>query len=475
MEPNLTLFPYQEIGSKFLSERGQALLADEMGLGKTAQAIKACDLVKATRVLVICPAVARINWVKEFEMWSETKREYHVVNDISTPVPTNKSVVVSYDLADPRRILGPFDVMIVDEAHYLKSINTQRTRFVLGVHGLIRRAKRTWALSGTPAPNHPGELWPLLYTFGLTKSTYDQFIRQFCLTYETPWGVRVRGARMESLKELAQIMKPKTLRRKKDEVMTELPEITYSTVYVEEGPVDLSIQFSFANFYHPRNEEHLLIEEIKTQRKALQSFLEFSGPTEAGMRGLDALAPSVSSLRKYIGLQKVSPVADMVIEELTTNQYEKVVIFAVHRDVIEGLRVKLSKFGAVTLYGGTPGEKRTQNINKFQNNKKCRVFIGNIQAAGTAITLTSAHNVIFIEQDWVPGNNAQAAMRCHRIGQTKPVFVRFASLADGLDDKITKVVKRKTRELTSLFDEELLLDRQVHGNKPIPDHDDIFS
>jgi len=469
------LFPYQEIGSRFLSQMRQALLADEMGLGKTAQAITACDLIEANRVLVVCPAVARTNWIKEFEMWSRKNREFHTVEDLSTPVPKTKSVVTSYDLADPTRILGDFDVMILDEAHYLKSINTQRTRFVLGVHGLIRRAKRTWALSGTPAPNHPGELWPLLYTFGLTSSTYDQFIRKFCITYETPWGLKVRGARMENVNELVKLMKPKTLRRKKDEVMTELPEITYATVFVDPSPVDLSLANSFADWFYPRDEGDRLMNEIKTQRQALHNFLHFSGLTEAGMKGLEALSSSVSALRKYIGLQKVQSVADMVIEELTNNLYEKVVIFAIHRDVIEGLRVKLSKFGAVTLYGGTPPEKRTSHINKFQNNKKCRVFIGNIQAAGTAITLTSAHNVIFIEQDWVPGNNAQAAMRCHRIGQTKPVLVRFACLADGLDEKITQVVKRKTKELTTLFDEELLIDNLRHGSQSIPDHDDIFS
>jgi SNF2 family DNA or RNA helicase len=128
------------------------------------------------------------------------------------------------------------------------------------------------------------------------------------------------------------------------------------------------------------------------------------------------------------------------------------VIFAIHRDVIENMRVGLRQFGAVCLYGGTDPEKRQKNIDRFQNNPKCRVFIGNIHAAGTAITLTAAHHVTFIEQDWVPGNNAQAVMRCHRIGQENPVSVRFIVLDGTLDAKIGYILKRKTADLTHIFD-----------------------
>ena len=106
--------------------------------------------------------------------------------------------------------------------------------------------------------------------------------------------------------------------------------------------------------------------------------------------------------------------------------------------------------GAVTLYGGTNADTRQKNIDKFQNNPKCRVFIGNIQAAGTGITLTAAHEVAFIEADWVPANNAQAAMRCHRIGQTKPVRVRFFSCAGSVDEDVMNTLRRKAYELSRL-------------------------
>ena len=93
-----------------------------------------------------------------------------------------------------------------------------------------------------------------------------------------------------------------------------------------------------------------------------------------------------------------------------------------------------------------------QNVDSFQNNKKTRVFIGNITAAGTAITLTAAHNVVFAECEWVPAMMAQAAMRCHRIGQKNPVTIRFFSLSNSIDERISEKIKRKTKELTEIFD-----------------------
>jgi SWI/SNF-related matrix-associated actin-dependent regulator of chromatin subfamily A-like protein 1 len=89
---------------------------------------------------------------------------------------------------------------------------------------------------------------------------------------------------------------------------------------------------------------------------------------------------------------------------------------------------------------------------KFQSDPKCRVFVGQVVAAGTAITLTAAHQVMFVEADWTPANNQQAAMRCHRIGQTKPVTVRFVGMANSIDERIQRVLKQKTRVLTKLFD-----------------------
>jgi SNF2 family DNA or RNA helicase len=167
---------------------------------------------------------------------------------------------------------------------------------------------------------------------------------------------------------------------------------------------------------------------------------------------LEGISDSVSTLRRINGLKKVRNIARLVDQELKDNAYEKIIIFGIHREVIGELHSELHHHGVVTVYGMTKPRDRQEAIDAFQFNPGIRVFIGNITAAGTAITLTAANQVLFAEMDWVPGNNAQAMARAHRRGQEKTVFVRFAALDDSLDTKITKVLKRKTEELTQLID-----------------------
>ncbi len=460
----MEIFPYQALGAQWLASKRLALLADEMGLGKSAQVIIAADQVRAKRVLILCPANARINWEREFTRWSNGSRTFCLIKDKKVrPSPTD-SVICSYDLAPTLPDLGAFDLLVLDEAHFLKSHETKRTKAVFGRHGLIRRASRTWAISGTPMPNHPGELWPILFTFGVTSLKYGPFVDRYCKYWESQYGRQITGAVPARIPELRELLSKMMLRRKKEEVMKELPAIHYTDLTVEAGEVDLHVDSSLMRYISPVDRTAELHSRLDEERKYLAMSVDRLGFTTDGMKSLEAMAGSVSTLRKYTGLQKVEPVAEILKEELSSGAYGKIVIFAVHRDVVMGLRARLAEFEPVTLFGGTQPTKAQKNIDRFQNDPKCRVFIGNIQAAGTAITLTSAHQVIFIEQSWVPGENAQAAMRCHRIGQTKPVFVRFVGLADSIDEKVARVLKRKTRDAIAIFDDPGLLKTQSAAN-----------
>lgn len=450
----LSIFEYQKIGADWLASKNHALLADEMGLGKSAQAITAADKVNALRVAVLCPASARINWLREFDKFSKLKREFTLVQS-RTNAEWKESVVCSFDLVEHIPSKKEFDLLIIDECHFLKTPTTKRTIEILGKNGLVHRCKKVWALSGTPAPNHPGELWPILYIFGLTTLKYESYIKKFCNSYVFSNRIQVTGAKEKAIPELKKILAPAMLRRRKEDVMQDLPPIHYGDIVVEPTPVDLEITSSFSHFVYPVDRSNELYETLNKQAKLVDlSFSTINAYSTDGARALEALATSVSTLRRYNGVQKVKAVVELLTEELSSKAYQKIVVFAIHRDVIEGLREGLRKFKPVTLYGGTPPERRQRNIDSFQKNKAKRVFIGNIQAAGTAITLTAANQVMFVEQDWVPGNNAQAAMRCHRIGQTKPVNVRFVGIADSIDEKISHILRRKTAELTKIFDEE---------------------
>jgi SNF2 family DNA or RNA helicase len=427
-----------------------------MGLGKSAQTILASDRLNINRVLVITPAVGRINWEREFQRWQFFPREFQIIERMDQMPDPDRSVICGYEYAMrhfARLTSQKFDVCIIDEAHFLKSTDAKRTQNILGKNGVVRAAKRVWLLTGTPTPNGcPSELWVVLYTFGRTKLKYLDFIRYFCkldTRYNPPTA---RGPRDDRVSEFKELLKPIMLRRLKEDVMKDLPPITYSHFVVEPTPVDLDTNPFLVQWVFPKDRSKEFEQKMDAQRALVAETARIAALGNDGLRALAALSSSVSTLRMVTGIQKYPAVADIIEEELKSNAYEKIVIFAIHQTVIEGMRQRLRKFKPVTLYGLTPVEKRQRNIDKFMKEKSCRVFIGNIQACGTNITLTAAHHVAFVEQSWVPDDNAQAAMRVHRIGQTNPVFVRFFGLANSFDDRLSEILKRKTRDKTKILE-----------------------
>lgn len=465
-----TLFKFQEEGKWWLSKNHKAYLADEMGLGKTVQVICAADLIRAQKILVLCPSTAKAMWHESFKMFSYFPRTIQVVKSGKDVIhKSSDTIICSYDLYHDKATVfgdwrkGPddkrkYDLVIFDEAHFLKNPKSKRTQSSLGKKGAAHFGLYTWCISGTPMPNNPAEMWPIMYTFGKTKLSYDAFIRRYCDYYEDPrFGVVIKGTNQKNLEELRFLLSEFMLRRKKEDVLKDLPPIFYSDIFVEPSEVDLEDHPSFIKWIFPVDRRREFFDQLIKERRLLEETIETigSGGTAALFRALEAMATSLSTLRMYVGMQKVGSAIELVKEELDSGQYEKIVIFAIHQKVIDNLRKGLRDYNPVTLYGGTPVEKRAENVAKFQNEKHCKVFIGNITAAGTAITLTASHHVLFVEQDWTPGNNAQAAMRCHRIGQKKPVTVRFMSLENSVDLKVSQALKRKAREISALLDQDL--------------------
>lgn len=446
-----TLFPYQDEGAEFLAGRTKALLADEMGLGKSAQAISASDRINAQRIVVIAPAVARVNWSREFWKFSPFDRPIQLVDSGKDRIDATGVTICSYDLAVKPGILRQLrdckpDALVIDECHFLKNPEAQRTKALLGKEGLAHHAKYLWPMSGTPAPNHPGEIWLLLYVFGVYPYQYNTFLKRFCTGYYDGYEFKVTGGK--NYGELRQLLAQIMLRRKKDQVMTELPPIHYTDYAIAPGEVDEDLWFEM-ELRHPTGRQRLL-DKLEQEREAVRNVLKHARGKHA-FQGLDAIAQSVPTLRRYTGLAKIPGYVDLIKSELEAGM-EKIVIFALHRDVIKQLQMSLHDYNPVTLYGGTRPDKRQKMVDRFTNKGKHRVFIGQVIAAGTAINLTVAHNVDFLEADWVPGNNAQAAMRCHRIGQDKPVRVRFIGLANSFDEQVQRALRRKSETLSQIFD-----------------------
>lgn len=458
-----TPFPYQLAGAAWLESKSQALLGDDMGLGKSCQAVRGADLVSANDILILCPASIRVNWEREFEKFSPMDRPSAVIYSGSDPIPAHGVVICSYDLAVAHAHTfkaRKWDLLILDEAHYLKERGAKRTKAVYGhgqrFPGIEAQAKRVWRLSGTPAPNDASELWTHLKSAGITQDSYWDFTFRYCSGFESNYGYKITGHKNTA--ELQTLLSTFMLRRTKEEVMKELPPIRYQEVTVERSAVELD-----PTFYEQIQAKNLTVEQFfdnlkvadTTLRQALDAVSTTANrsmtPNEDRLGILESMGPSLITLRRYIGMAKLPAILQIIKEELESKAIDKIVLFGIHQCVIEGTRAALAKFGAVTLYGLTPPIRRQQNIDKFMKDPKCRVFVGNISAAGVGITLTSASEVAFLEQSWVPSENAQAAMRVHRIGQTKPVRVRVFSLHKSVDEQVQLTLLRKARELAKIF------------------------
>ena len=445
------LYPYQEIGDAFLSRRETALLADDMGLGKSAQVVAACDRIGAKRVAVICPASVRVPWAREFASRQRIGRPIAVLDGKQSLAGPGVSIA-SYGLADRlcfKDHPGPlrYDVLVLDEAHLLKNRDAARSEVVLGIpkardwlaaddtdvprDGLASVSSRTWLLTGTPILNNPGELYPLLERFypaalvreGGKRLSKTAFIRRYCRVKQVGIGrfVVVGGKRLD---ELARYLQPWMLRRLTSDVQRELPPLRVEQLVVEAGAAARELMELESGV------------EGAALRAALASF-------EAGnLSALDDLAVHVTTLRRLIGLAKVGPVAALVAEEQTIRPH-KVILFAWHREVAQGLAKALARFGTVTLTGDTPAADRQKAIDAFQHDKAVNVFVGQIRAAGVGTTLTAAAEEIIVEPSWVPADNAQAVKRAHRIGQAEPVRARFVSLAGSIDERVSAVLVRK--------------------------------
>ncbi len=444
------LFPFQKIGVKFLATKRHALLADEMGIGKTAQAICAATLIRAKRILVVCPATARINWQREFIKWGKIKASI-VASDMARVGFFQPPIVIcSYnyvtDFFYNLMFNMQWDLIIVDESHYLKEPTSARTKVVLGKEGLLHFTKRMWLLTGTPAPNHAGEIWTMLFSFGHTKLSYDGFVARYCTSYRGVRGhyaaVRITGSNTKHTPELKALLKKVSLRRLKKDVFPDMPPLFHTVHYL---PDNKNIN-PFENLPKLKIKMELELAKLKERLD-----FDVNASDEKLLEILSLMGQSVSSLRRYHGLKKVGLVASLISEEITLGLYDKIVVFGIHTDVIESLAELLYKFKPVMITGKTPPNQRQNAIDNFQINPGTKIFLGNIQASGTSITLTASNQVGFIEQDWVPGNNDQAAQRCHRIGTTKPVTARHFCIADSFDERVTAIIARKTQELSTFI------------------------
>lgn len=426
-----------------------------MGLGKTAQAITASKGAKS--ILVLCPAIGVFNWKDEFEKW------------LDPLLPPPKIHIVSYNKFSLNPV-PPFtpDLLICDEAHFLKNPSSKRTKSVFGKDGIANKAKAVWCLTGTPMPNYPNDLWVFMRKAGVTTLDYRTFCLRYCATIPSGFGMgfRIIGMNTTNKDELKDKLSDILLRRTKEEVLTELPKLHWATVLVEPCAVDIDIIPDFRTYRNPEPMMDLIRSELIEQTALVEKVISVCGKDRTGLisKTLLSVAPAMQTMRRINGLKKIKGVVELVTDELEANAYKKIVIFAIHTSVILGIMEGLKKFRPVQVTGKMTENTRRKSVEAFNNNENVKVFVGQLHACGTTINLTSSKHVLIVEADWTPANNAQAIARCHRIGQSNTVLARYIAIANSIDSQITRVMARKTQAEMSLFSKTLLTDEEELDN-----------
>ena len=450
----LEYMPFQKAGIKYALGRKSTLIADQMGTGKTIQALgvaNACPDVQT--ILIICPASLRLNWKQEAEKWLLGERTIQVVDAKNPPSHEADVLIINYDIIKKNaEFLAGFewDLLIVDEAHYLKNPKTQRTKNVLG--GGIK-AKRSLFLTGTPIVNKPIEIQPILAFINPDDfGNFFQFAKRYANAYQSRWGWDFSGA--SNLGELQEKLRSTCMvRRLKADVLTELPAKRRSVIEI---PANGKTRFIKAEqkavAFH---EENILSLKVAVETaKTVEDAQVYEDAVKALQGGVQAMLEEISRLRKETALAKAPVVADHV-KNLVEETDQKVVVFAHHHEVLDALVEAFGELGVVKLDGRDSMHARNDAVNSFQTDDDVKVFVGGIQAAGVGLTLTASSHVIFAELDWVPGNMSQCEDSCHRIGQTDNVVVQHIVLEDSIDVNMAKTIVKKQAVIDSALDKPI--------------------
>lgn len=454
------LYPYQRKGVWFIEKMdGRALVADEPGLGKTIQALSWLNYHPEKRpVLIICPSSVKTNWYREIKKWM-IKSNPEILNGTKPYKTKGDILIINYDILQNWSLhlrKMDFQVLIADEAHYIKNSKAIRTKtFKL----ISRFIPHVIGLSGTPIENRPSELYNIINTINpLLFPNYYSYLYRYCGAKRNRWGgIDATGA--SNKKELHELLKKHVMiRRKKKNVLKDLPpkQIIHIPLEIENRKEYITAEINFKSYLHYRYEtvDDDLKKELKdfAKRKNIKVSEELS-TTEIKKLKIEKInTANILSQIEYLKQLAVEGKFNGIVEWIETflESDEKLVVFAHHKKIVREL---IKKFpDSVAIYGDITQKNRQLAIDKFQKDKKTKLLIANMQSAGMGITLTSASNVAIIQFPWNPSLMNQAIDRVHRITQMKQVTAWLLFAENTIEEKLLSVLKEKEKIISQIID-----------------------
>lgn len=413
-------FDYQKYGVAFINSiNGVAMLGDSMGLGKTNQVISYSTLNNLYTVIV-CPASLKYKWKAEVEKF--TGRSAVVLSEYDPDKLDPKSkkladfVIINYEqLVKYEKYLSKikFDLVTLDESHYIINLQAQRTKIVFK---LFKKIPKRICVSGTPIKNRPIDFYPQLKFLrpDIFSNKMDYGLR-YCNAKETPYGWDLKGS--SNLDELYKRMSSFYIRRIKKEVLKDLPEKTVSLIEIEMN-----------------DSEGQEYQELK------DDFYEVLKNKKDGLDMADL--GKMIKMRQFCSKSKIDRVVEFVEEFLESSDDRKIVIFSQFIETQKKLK-EAFKGRCVSLLGEDSAIKRNESVQSFQNDPKVRVFVGSTIAAGVGIDLYAADTAVFVDLLWSPSDHQQAEDRLLRIGQKNAVSIYYFTFKNSIESMLWSVVGKK--------------------------------
>lgn len=409
---------HQKEAIEKLASHKKYILADDMGLGKTTSTVIAALESKAERVLIVCPASLKINWKREIENY--TDKSISIIE--GKKWESADFVIINYDILknfhdlknkEESIILQEgFDLVVVDEAHYIQNVQAKRTKLINDIINLIGKV---WLLTGTPMTSRPINYYNLL---NLVESpvayNWMAYVIRYCEGYQFNVGNRkvwnVNGS--SNLLELRDRTKTHVLRRLKEDIL-DLPDKIITPVYLNLKSKD----------YEALMGEYYDWMEDDREKKSLT--VQFS---------------MLMKVRQVIAENKIKETCEIV--ENIIEQGKKVIVFTNFTDTLNRI---VDHFGkkAVKLDGKMSKVARQHSVDQFQENDKIKVFVGNLKAAGVGITLTKAEAVVMNDLSFVPSDHSQAEDRAYRYGQKSNVSVFYPIFENSIEGIIYDILSQK--------------------------------
>ena len=403
------LRPYQWKGVHFLVRQNSCLLADEMGLGKTVQVAVALSLLipksKFGRVLIVVPAALRINWEKEIDKWAPKLSVRRLQGDTQERfanynLPINV-LIASYEQIRQDALslsnMVRFDVVVLDEAQKVKNVHSETSLAVR-----ILQRDKSWAMTGTPIENSVNDLFAIF-----------RFVKLDLLNQAM------------SKVEIHRLMKPYFMRRRKKNVLREMPPIILQDIPIELSPEQ---EKTYMNIWNNR------YELIKKGKKRISSTDIFSVITKL---------KQICNYDIESGESSKVETLKLIIDNLSGKE-DKLIVFSQYVETLKKISEDLE--GKITheiYHGGLSEDARNMIITRFQEEEGPRILLMSLKAGGIGLNLQEASSIVLFDRWWNPAVEEQAIHRAHRFNRKSVLHVFRFTVVNSIEEKIVHILDEK--------------------------------